>query len=151
MTVTLITEETSVFAGQPVSMQVTLLNDSGYTATIHDVLIQSIANMPCRFVRSEPLSATVANGDSLIVPFVAVFKAPVQLDPATKQCLSFNCYGIAKTTANSVYAETPSTAVVVNAINPAYPNANLIFGPNTSYLGLNLTSKRRAVAVPVVL
>lgn len=151
MSVTLFAAETSVMAGQPVPMQVTIVNDSGSTATIHDVLIQSDANRPCTFVRSDELPATLANGDTLVVPFTATFRAPVQLDPATKQFLSFDCVGVVKSTVSGSYSETQSSAVTVNAINPNYPNANLIIGPNTGYIGLNLTSKKRAIAVPVVL
>lgn len=156
-TFTLSSSETSVYAGQPVNMQVTIVNGEGSTMTIQDVLIQSDPNRTCTFVRSDELPATLADGDTLVVPFVATFRAQAVLDPATKVYLSFPCTGILKRTVADAYGESSTNEITINAINPGYTDpttglpANVIQGQNTSWLGLNFTSNRRSAAIPVVL
>lgn len=139
--------ETSVFSGQPVAIQVTLLNDGGSTITLDDILLQAPAGAVCKFTRNGELPTTVANGDTLIVPFGATFYASAQLDPATKVYQSFSVTAIVKGTLAGAYFEMSSSAVTVNAINPSFPSAAQIQGGNLAELAANLTGKRRAIFV----
>lgn len=141
--------ETSVFAGQPVALQVSLTNDSGSTATIVDVLLQAIlgAGPVCTFTRNGELPATLANGETLVIPFGATFYASVNLYPPTKVYETFTVEAVAKTQVGSTYAETSSDSVTINAINPSFPSAAQIQGSNLAELGANLTSKRRTIFV----
>lgn len=139
--------ETSVFSGQPVAIQVTLLNDSGDTVTIADILLQAPAGAVCNFTRNGELPATLANGSTLIVPFGATFYASAQLDPASKVYQSFSVTAVFKGTVSGSYTESASSAVVVNAINPSFPSAAQIQGNNLAELAANLTSKRRTIFV----
>lgn len=142
--------ETSVFAGQPVALQVSLTNDSGSTATIVDVLLQAIlgAGPVCTFTRNGELPATLANGETLVVPFGATFYASVNLYPPTKVYETFTVEAVAKTQVGSTYAETSSDSVTINAINPSFPSAAQIQGQTTRIGALNLTSKNRSFMVP---
>lgn len=139
--------ETSVYGGQPVSFQVTFLNDSGSTATINDVLLQGPRGSVCQFNRNADLPETLANGATLIVPFTGTFYASKNLDPSTRVYQSFSVKAIVKGSSAGSYQEAESAAVVVNAINPSYPGAAQIQGPNLSYLAANFTDKRRAIFI----
>lgn len=140
--------ETSVYSGQPVEIEASLLNDSGSTATIDDLLLEAPLGTVCQLVRNGELPTTLANGATLKVPFTATFKAQAAQWPQTTVYSTFEVTAVAKTRVGSTYAETASAPVTVNAISSAYPNAANIHGPTMENGNLNLTSKRRSFLIP---